>query len=225
MLDILYNDEDLIAINKPHGLLVHRSSIAVDASEFALQLLRDQLQQMVYPVHRLDRKTGGILLFARNKEMDSLTQQLFANKNVAKTYWAIVRGYTDDQGTIDYPLRKENSSLQDAITHYRTLSRAEIDLPFGRHATSRYSLVEVRPETGRMHQIRKHLAHIFHPILGDRPHGCNKQNKLWKEQFSMDTMMLHAQGLAFLHPRTQQEINIEAPTLSEFTRVRQILDL
>lgn len=225
MLDILYQDEDLIAINKPHGLLVHRSSIAADTSAFALQLLRDQIKQAVYPAHRLDRKTGGILLFAKNKEMDSRTQQLFADKDVLKTYWAIVRGYTDDAGTIDYPLRKENGNLQDAITHYCTLSRAEIDLPFGKHATSRYSLVEVRPETGRMHQIRKHLAHIFHPILADRPHGCNKQNKLWKERFNMDTMMLHAGQLSFLHPRTKQEINIKAPLLSEFERVRQVLAL
>lgn len=223
MLDILYQDEDLIAINKPHGLLVHRSSIAADTSEFALQLLRDQIQQTVYPVHRLDRKTSGILLFARNKEMDSLTQQLFADKKVTKIYWAIVRGYTDDQGTIDYPLRKENGTIQDAVTHYRTLSRAEIDLPSGKHPTSRYSFMEVRPETGRMHQIRKHLAHILHPILADRPYGCNKQNRLWKEQFAMDTMMLHAQGLTFNHPRTQQEINIEAPVHPEYARVQQIL--
>lgn len=225
MLDILYEDDDLIAINKPHGLLVHRSSIAADASEFALQLLRDQIQQTVYPVHRLDRKTGGILLFARNKEMDSRTQQLFAEKDIAKTYWAIVRGYTDDEGTVDYPLCKENGTLQDAVTHYRTLSRAEINLAFGKYPTSRYSFVEVKPETGRMHQIRKHLAHIFHPILADRPYGCNKQNRLWKEQFAMDTMMLHAQKLTFKHPRTQQEINIEAPILPEFARVQQILKL
>ncbi|TYR37364.1 pseudouridylate synthase [Sphingobacterium phlebotomi] len=225
MLDILYQDEDLIAINKPHGLLVHRSSIAADASEFALQLLRDQIQQTVYPAHRLDRKTGGILIFARNKEMDLLIQQLFADRDVTKIYWAIVRGYTDDDGKIDYPLRKENGILQDATTHYRTLSRTEINLPFGKHPTSRYSLVEVRPETGRMHQIRKHLAHIFHPILADRPYGCNKQNKLWKEQFAMDTMMLHARKLTFKHPRTREEINIEAPLLPEFIRVRQILAL
>lgn len=225
MLDILYEDDDLIAVNKPHGLLVHRSSIASDTHEFALQLLRDQIQQTVYPTHRLDRKTGGILLFAKNKEVDSLTQQLFASKRIAKIYWAIVRGYTDDTGTIDYPLRKENGKLQDAVTHYRTLSRAEIDLPFGRHATSRYALVEIRPETGRMHQIRKHLAHIFHPILADRPHGCNKQNKLWKERFGMDTMMLHARQLIFIHPRTQQEIIIEAPLFTAFKRVRHILSL
>lgn len=225
MLDILYQDADLIAINKPHGLLVHRSSMAADTSEFALQLLRDQIQQTVYPAHRLDRKTSGILLFTRNKEMDAPTQQLFADKAVTKTYWAIVRGHPDDEGTIDYPLRKENGMLQDAVTHFRTLSHAEIDLPFGKHATSRYALLEVKPETGRMHQIRKHLAHIFHPILADRPHGCNKQNKLWKERFGMDTMMLHAQQLSFKHPRTQQEIHIKAPLFAEFTRVMQLLRL
>lgn len=225
MLDILYEDDDLIAINKPHGLLVHRSSIAANVSEFALQLLRDQIQQIVFPAHRLDRKTGGVLLFSRNREMDSLTQQLFANNQISKIYWAIVRGYTDDEGTIDYPLRKENGVLQDAVTHYRTISRTEINIPFGKHATSRYSFVEVKPQTGRMHQIRKHLAHIFHPIIADRPHGCNKQNKLWKEQFAMETMMLHARALTFKHPRTLQEINIEAPPLPEFMRVRQISGL
>ena len=225
MLDILYEDEDLIAINKPHGLLVHRSAIAADASEFALQLLRDQLQQTVYPAHRLDRKTGGALLFSRNKEMDSLSQQLFADKKVTKIYWTIVRGYTDDSGSIDYPLRKENGTLQDAVTHYRTLSRSEIAIPSGKYATSRYSLVEVKPETGRMHQIRKHMAHIFHPILADRPYGCNKQNKLWKEQFTMDTMMLHAASLTFEHPRSQQTVTIQAPLLPEFIRVQKILGL
>lgn len=225
MLDILYEDNDLIAVNKPHGLLVHRTALAADASDFALQRLRNQLRQTVYPVHRLDRKTGGVLLFARNKETDSHTQQLFASYAVKKTYWAIVRGYTDDSGTIDYPLRKENGTMQAAITHYQTIARAELAIPSTRYPTSRYSLLKIRPETGRMHQIRKHLAHIFHPILADRPYGCNKQNKLWKKSFAMDTMMLHARQLIFKHPRTQKEILIEAPPLPEFVRVKQILGL
>ncbi|HLS93943.1 tRNA pseudouridine65 synthase [Sphingobacterium allocomposti] len=225
MLEILYQDTDLIAINKPHGLLVHRSSIASDTSEYALQLLRNQIQQTVYPAHRLDRKTGGVLLFTLNKEMDSLTQQLFAGKDVHKTYWAVVRGYTEDEGTIDYPLRKENGVLQDAVTHFRTLHRTEIPLPFGKHQTSRYSLVEATPITGRMHQIRKHLAHIFHPIIADRPHGCNKQNKLWKDRFQLDTMMLHAKTLAFHHPRTQERIAIHAPLQPDFVRVLTLLNI
>lgn len=225
MLDILYQDDDIVAVNKPHGLLVHRSSIAADTSEFALQILRNQIQQTVYPAHRLDRKTGGILLFTLNKEMDAATQKLFSDKAITKNYLAVVRGFTDDNGTIDYPLRKENGVLQDAVTHFRTLSRAEIDLPLGKFATSRYSLVEAQPETGRMHQIRKHFAHIFHPILADRPHGCNKQNKLWKDTFDMDTMLLHAYKLRFEHPRTKEEIAIQAPLQPEFLRVLQLLNL
>lgn len=225
MLEIVYQDNDLIAINKPHGLLVHRSSIAADAEEFALQLLRDQIARPVYPAHRLDRKTGGVLLFSLSKEMDGAMQVCFAEKKVAKTYWVIVRGYTADNGTIDYPLRKDNGTLQEAVTHYHTLRRAELPIPSGKFNTSRYSLVEVTPETGRMHQIRKHFAHIFHPIIADRPHGCNKQNRLWKDAFAMDTMMLHAKGLCFLHPITGHNIIIEAHLQAEFVRTLEILGL
>ncbi len=116
-----------------------------------------------YIGHRLDRKTGGVLVFGLVKEMDSALQKLFMEQHVEKTYLALVRGYTDDTGTVDYPLRKENGTLQEAVTHYQTLSRTEIDLPTEQHPTSRYSLVRVRPETGRMHQIRKHFKHIFPP--------------------------------------------------------------
>lgn len=225
MLDILYQDEHLIAINKPHGLLVHRSSIASDASEYALQILRDQIGQTVYPAHRLDRKTGGVLLFSLSKEMDGLIQTQFAERKIDKIYLTILRGFTPDKDTIDYPLKKENGTEQEAITHYRTLAKSEIGLAFGKHSTSRYSLVEARPETGRMHQLRRHFAHILHPIIGDRPHGCNKQNKLWKEVFHMDTMLLHASELFFTHPIAEQEIRITAPLQAEFGRVLSILGL
>ncbi len=225
MLDILYQDEYLIAINKPHGLLVHRSAIAADTATFALQLLRNQIGRTVYPSHRLDRKTSGVLLFALDKETDRLTQQLFYDKKVSKKYLAIVRGHTQEQATVDYPLKKENGNLQEAITHYRTLAYREIDIASGRFATSRYSLIEATPETGRMHQIRKHFAHIFHPIIGDRPHGCNKQNKLWKEHFDMDTMMLHARSLSFAHPYTHQAVHIVAEPQPEFLRVLQLLSI
>ena len=219
MLDILFQDDYLIAINKPHGLLVHQSPIARDAEEFALQLLRDQIHQPVYPVHRLDRKTGGILLFALDKETEHLMHQLFAAKKMHKKYLAIVRGFTPDSGEIDYPLKKENGTLQDAFTSYVTLQRAELDIPFGQHTTSRYSLIEATPTTGRMHQLRRHFAHIYHPIIGDRPHGCNKQNRHFKHTWQMDTMMLHASYLAFNHPITNRTIEITAPLQPEFERV------
>jgi tRNA pseudouridine65 synthase len=223
MLNILYQDDYLIAINKPHGLLVHRSSIAADAEEFALQILRDQIGKKVNPAHRIDRKTGGVLLFAFDKPTEIAMQQQFMENQVKKKYLAILRGYTPDSEEIDYPLRKENGTLQEAFTRYITLKRAELDVALGKHTTSRYSFVEAAPETGRMHQLRKHFAHIFHPIIGDRTHGCNKQNKLFKETWELDTMMLHASQLTFTHPVTGLQITINAPLQAEFVRAMGIM--
>lgn len=223
MLEIIYRDEHLIAINKPHGLLVHRSPIAADASEFALQLLRDQIGMKVNPVHRIDRKTGGILLFAFDKQTEIAMQKAFMENEVSKKYLAIVRGHTPDAEEIDYPLRKENGILQDAFTRYTTLKRAELDVPLGKHPTSRYSLVEAVPTTGRMHQLRKHLSHIFHPIIGDRTHGCNKQNKLFSERWEMTIMLLHASQLTFKHPVSGEEVKIEASLQPEFKRVMDLM--
>jgi tRNA pseudouridine65 synthase len=223
MLDIIFRDEHLIAINKPHDLLVHRSNIAADAEVFALQLLRDQIEQKVYPVHRIDRKTGGVLLFAFDKSIEIEMQKQFMGNRVSKKYLSILRGHTPDNGEIDYPLRKENGTLQDAFTAYQTIKRVELNVAFGRHSTSRYSLVEATPKTGRMHQLRKHFAHIFHPIIGDRTHGCNKQNRLFKEQWEMTTMLLHASQLIFTHPVNGETVTIEAPLRPEFSKVMALM--
>jgi tRNA pseudouridine65 synthase len=222
-LSIIYQDDDLVAINKPHGLLVHRSFIAADTDVFAVQLLRDQLGQKVFPVHRLDRKTAGVLLFALNDEMNSLMQQQFQNGDVKKIYHAIVRGFTPDNGEIDYPLKREDGTIQDAFTSYKTLQRTEVPYQIGRHPTSRYSLVELTPTTGRMHQLRKHMAHIFHPIIGDRPHGCNKQNKYFKENLRMTSMMLHAMRVEFAHPGLKTPIDIHSDYQPEFKQALDIL--
>ncbi|MFD1631560.1 pseudouridine synthase [Pseudopedobacter beijingensis] len=224
MLDIVYKDEHIIAINKPHGLLVHQSPIARDAEEFALQILRDQIGQTVWPCHRLDRKTGGVLLFALDKESEIKLQTQFQENLIKKKYLAILRGHSPETMKIDYPLPKENGKLQEAVTFFKTLSHTEIDVPLGKHPTSRYSLVEAKPETGRMHQLRRHFAHILHPIIGDRPHGCNKQNKLFKEKWEMDTMMLHALSLEFNHPVTNSTIIVKAPIQDEFKRTLTFLN-
>jgi tRNA pseudouridine65 synthase len=224
MLDIVYQDEHLIAINKPHGLLVHRSSIANDAKEFALQMLRDQINRRVCPVHRLDRKTGGLLLFAFEKDVESSLHQQFRDGGVTKRYLAIVRGYAPDSMDINYPLVKENGAIQDAFTSFVTLKRAELDVPLGKHPTSRYSLVEATPTTGRMHQLRKHFAHIFYPIIGDRKHGCNKQNRFFKSEWDMTTMLLHASELEFVHPVTQERIHLKATIHDEFKRVMELMN-
>lgn len=218
-LEIIYKDESYVAINKPHGLLVHRSTRATNTNEYALQKLRNQLNQHVYPAHRLDRKTGGVLLFALNKDALSSIRKLFEQQLIDKKYWAIVRGYTDQEGIIDYALTNDKGKTQDALTKYQTLEQTELNIPLGHHPTSRYSWVEVNPLTGRMHQIRKHFAHIFHPIIGDRPHGCNKQNRLFLEKWKMDTMLLHATQLEFIHPFQETPITINARPQAEFTRM------
>lgn len=223
MLDIIFQDDNLVAINKPHGLLVHRSPIAADADEFAVQLLRDQLGQKVFPVHRLDRKTGGALLFALDNEINKHMNVAFMERKVAKKYFALVRGFSPESGTIDYPLFDEKGRSHEALTHYKTIERFEVSVPFGKHETSRYSLIEANPETGRMHQLRRHFAHLFYPIIGDRPHGCNKQNKLFLEKWGMNTMLLHAAELMFQHPVTGKEIVVKARLQSEFNRVLDLM--
>lgn len=224
-LQIIYQDDYIVAINKPNGLLVHRSPIAADADVFAVQLLRDQLGQKVFPVHRLDRKTSGVLLFALNEEVNSLLQQQFQDGMVEKVYHAIVRGYTPDKLDIDYPLKKEDGTIQEAFTSLCTLARTEVDFAIGKHPTSRYSLVELKPTTGRMHQLRKHMAHIFHPIIGDRPHGCNKQNRYFKERFQMNEMMLHAVAIRLTHPSTRNKLDVYANFHTEFLKMLSALSL
>lgn len=224
MLEIVYQDEHIIAINKPHGLLVHRSSIANDAKVFALQLLRDQVGRHVSPVHRLDRKTGGLLLFAFEKDVEIAMHQQFQNAQVQKKYLAVLRGHSPDRQDIDYPLAKENGTLQEAFTSFVTLKRSELQIPFGKHSTSRYSLVEATPTTGRMHQLRRHFAHIFYPIIGDRKHGCNKQNRFFKETWEMTTMLLHASQLSFNHPVTGVPLTLNAEIGNEFQRVNELMN-
>jgi len=221
-LNILHEDELLIAIHKPHGLLVHRTRMATDATEFAVQMLRDQIGgHHVYPVHRLDRKTSGVLLFAKSKSANQDVQQLFRERHVSKKYTAIVRGFVSQSATIDYPLLT-NDKLQESKTDYSLIQHYEIDLPFGKFKTSRYSHIWLKPTTGRYHQLRKHMAHIFHPIIGDRPHGCNKQNKLWKEQFQLTKMLLHAETLELEYPKGNP-LTIQSDHSAEFERVLQIL--
>jgi tRNA pseudouridine65 synthase len=221
-LEIIYQDENLVAINKPHGLLVNRTKMATDAKVFALQELRDQLGQFVYPVHRLDRKTSGVLVFALSKEVQRNLSIHFQEGKINKIYKALVRGHLQGSGIIEYDLTNDRGTVQNAITHYKALNHFEINVPLGKFMTSRYTLVELKPETGRFHQLRKHMSHIFHPIVGDRPHGCNKQNRMWKERFEMTSMMLHAERVWF-DCEDGNTFNISAIESDEMTRVVGLL--
>jgi len=222
-IEIIYNSDVLVAINKPPGMMVHRTPLARDAKVFAVQSLRNQIDRHVYPLHRLDRKTSGVLLFSKAGTELDIYYRLFRERKVNKTYHAIVRGFLDDAGTIDYALLDSRGIRQEAVTDYRTLERYELGVPFGKYQTSRYSYVELKPLTGRMHQLRRHMAHIFHPIIGDRPHGCNKQNRLWKSRWGMDEMLLHARALDFVDPESRNRIEIVARGGHAVDRVEQML--
>ncbi len=209
-LEILYQDEYMVAVNKPYGYLTHKSNIDPYAKEIVLQTLRDQIQRYVYPIHRLDRKTTGVLLFGLDPNTHRKIGRLFQENQIQKTYYAVVRGYLFGEAWIDYPLVNEHGKSQEASTYYQHVASSELPWPLGKHSTSRYSLMKLSPKTGRMHQLRRHLSHIFHPIIGDRPHGCSKQNRLFKQKFEYTEMLLHAQKMAFTHPYNDKPICIEA---------------
>ncbi|EAZ82733.1 pseudouridine synthase [Algoriphagus machipongonensis] len=227
-LPILFEDDSIIAINKPAGLLVHRTSIAAQETVFALQILRDQIGMHVHPVHRLDRPTSGILLFAKKEEILPHLKNLFSERQIKKNYLTIVRGIPEQKkALIDHPLKSERSGrLQEAQTWYKVISETEI--PFdttGRYPTSRYSLLSVNPETGRTHQIRRHLAHIRHYIIGDKKHGDNKQNIFFQNQFGLENLLLHAIRLSFNHPITEETIEISCPVPEHFQSILKSLNL
>lgn len=209
MLDILYRDEYCIAVNKPAGMLVHRSWLDRHETCFVMQTLRDQIGQHVFPVHRLDRPTSGILLFALNSEAARGLSGQFERQETEKRYWAVVRGHLHGSGTIDYALKEVHDKIADpfadpdkaaqtAVTHWRSLALTE--QPFvsaARYPTSRYSWLELTPETGRKHQLRRHMKHIFHPIVGDTNYGDLRQNKAVRTHTGVGRLMLHARSLRF----------------------------
>ncbi|MFT5662064.1 MAG: tRNA pseudouridine65 synthase [Sulfurimonas sp.] len=220
-LEIIYRDTYYIAINKPSGLLVHKSMIDRHEIYFAMKMLRDQIGQWVYPVHRLDKPTSGILLFALDSVSARLMSEEFKTKNIQKKYIAVVRGYIDEVGFIDYPLSvkldkiadkdaSKDKEAEEAQTEYKRLSIIELDHAVGKYAKTRYSLVELIPKSGRKHQLRRHMKHLSHHILGDTKYGRGEHNKMVREHYNCHRLMLHATVLEFQHPYTKEKIHLQA---------------
>lgn len=219
-LPILYQDQHLVAVHKPSGLLVHRSPISQD-TVFLLQTLRDQIGQRVYPVHRLDRATSGVIVFGLNSEAAQKLVQQFESRSVHKAYRALARGWLDEQGLIDHPVADEDSNqpAQEAQTRYRTLAQVELPVAVDRYPSSRYSLVAVEPLTGRRQQIRKHFKHISHHLIGDTTHGNGKHNRFFREHYNIHRLMLTAWQLGFAHPYTEQPLTLNAHIDPEWQRL------
>jgi len=238
-LDILYQDEYLVAVNKPAGLFVHRSYMDKDEIYFALQLVRDLVGQYVYPLHRLDRPTSGVLLFALTKEVAQKMGEAFSenkdSKRIQKTYYALTRGHLLGEELIDYPLKEKldklgdknvslNKPAQEAQTYYHSIKTASLSVALGKYNSVRYSLIKLLPQTGRRHQLRRHLSHLRHPIIGDINYGDNKQNPFFIEYFGFKRLMLIAKDLAFEHPITGESINISVPFDEQWQHVFKLLD-
>ncbi len=204
-LHILWRDEHLVALYKPAGWLVHRTGLDAGETRFVVQALRDQIGQRVYPVHRLDKGTCGVLVMALHTEAARALAQSFAQHAVRKRYLALVRGWAPPQAEVDHPLRPDDAPpdapAQPAHTRLSCLARLELPEPFDtRHATTRASLVLAEPTTGRRHQIRRHLKHVAHPIIGDATHGKGPLNRWWAERLGLQRLWLHAWQLHVPHP-------------------------
>jgi len=234
LLEIIYQDEYLVVINKPSNLLVHRSWIDKEETRFAMMMVRDQIGQYVYPIHRLDKPTSGVLVFALSKEMARSMSELIVKGGFKKEYLAVVRGYADEKGEIDYALKEVLDKMTDkkartdkapqvAVTLYEKLSQVELPFPVGRYATTRYSLLRLMPQTGRKHQLRRHMKHILHPIVGDTKYGRNEHNVFFREHFDCHRLLLHASKLSFIHPVLNKEIVLIAGLDEVFEKVVSVL--
>jgi len=231
MLDILYRDDFLVAINKPVGLLVHRSDIDRHETRFAVQLLRDQIGQRVHPLHRLDKGTSGVLLFALDAASAREVGGQFERNEIRKRYLAIVRGWPPDAGVIDHPLSRQFDEYGrkfspgsapeplPAVTGYRRLATVELPEAVDRYPTARYALVELAPTTGRQHQLRRHLKYIAHPIIGDATWGKGIHNRFFQQRFGCGRLLLACTRLELRHPQDGRVLSIVAPLEHSFASV------
>ena len=224
-LTVLYKDEHLVAVDKPADIFVHPTNLDRSDRNSVTASLREQLGEIVYPLHRLYRPTSGCLLFGRHKECVRKMSYLFTQRAVQKVYLAIVRGYMETTGVIDYDLRRKNRrETQRAITHWNVRQLGELDRAIPPHNTARYSLVELHPLTGRWHQLRRHCAHVRHPIIGDTSHGDARHNRVFRELLGERRLLLHAAHLRFQHPFSDDTCSLTSPVPDAFNRVSNLFN-
>ena len=205
-IELLFVDRWVVVANKPSGLLVHRGWD--DDDDVAMFRVRDAIGEHVFPLHRLDRGTSGALLFARTREAAAVLARAFEEGRIDKRYFALVRGAPPESGVIDYAIeKKEGGPRVPAVTRFRRVACSPVD---------RCALVEAMPETGRLHQVRRHLRHIDHPLVGDVKHGSGSINRHYRATYGLHRLALHAHLLAFDHPTTSARVVVSAPLPDDF---------
>lgn len=212
-LEIIFEDEHLLCVNKPNNVLVHHAfhSRNVADEHSLLQIIENEKGLKVYPIHRLDRKTSGIILLAKQKEFVSKFQELFTNSQISKTYYGIVRGFSPDEKKIDTPVKGRDANVhKEALTYLKTLEKVTLNIPVKPYDSSRYSLVELSPKTGRMHQLRVHANKISHPLIGDAKYGDKNHDLMFEENFGWKNLFLHAGKLEFIHPFSSEQLILKA---------------
>lgn len=208
---IVYEDDYCIIVNKPSNLLVHHSYYARNIEEDSLvEVLKQQGFDSPIPVHRLDRKTSGLLLLAKSSEWVASFQRLFDEHQIQKTYLALLRGHVAAHGVVDSPVKNDRGNYKEALTEFRCLEHFERPFDIPPYPSQRYSLVEFSPKTGRMHQLRIHANKISHPIINDPKYGNRHHNHYFQEVLGIQELFLHAARLEFVHPMTAQLVNVKA---------------
>lgn len=212
-ITIVHGDAHLLAVNKPAGLAVHRSKMIARDDDYLIDRLRAQVGGGLYLVNRLDRATSGLVLVARDRAIATALGERLMAREVDKRYLAVVRGWPDESGEIDYPLTVGGmqGERKPALTRWWRRGMIEVPIALGRYPQQRYSLLELQPLTGRYRQLRRHLHHIHHPIVGDSTLGRGEHNRLFREHFNSHRMLLHAWRLVIRHPAEPRLLRLQAP--------------
>ena len=220
---VLFVDDRLAVVNKPAGLMVHDSALARGESDFVADRLREQFGRQIFLVHRLDRATSGCLLLAFDRETASALGKTLMSRQVEKDYLAICRGWPEETFVVDHALDGGPGKpvKKPAVTEFTRLAMAELDMPSANFDTSRYALLRASPHTGRFRQIRRHLKHVSHHLIGDSSHGDGRHNRNFR-MLGIHRMLLHAERLAFAHPVGGQVIEVLAPLDAEYTRATDL---
>lgn len=213
-IEIIYEDDAIIAINKPTGMIVHRTDTSPSDEVVALSLVRKYLKNRIFPIHRIDKRTSGVLIFGKTSQMAHLIHTQIINKSVQKEYWALVNNFAPKTLTSTKELTNNKGKVQQAETHFNTFN--QIKVPNDSGGFNGFSFLKAQPKTGRMHQIRKHCNLEGFPIIGDKIYGYHKANKFFIKEFGVKSMFLHSRSYTFIHPLTQEEVTIEAELSSSF---------